>query len=80
MSDGYAKYCEEVERADGILEYRRKEREREERESRARKSDAIAALTRLIRERVCAPCGRYAAGECDPYCPVAMALEKASEA
>ena len=80
MSDGYAKYCEEVERAGGLFEYRRKERERKERESRARKSDAISALTRLVRERVCEPCGRHVAGECDPYCPVAMALEKASEA
>ena len=54
MSDGYAKYCEDVERAGGIFEYRRKERERKERESRARKSDAISSLTRLVREHVCA--------------------------
>lgn len=80
MSDGYAKYCEEVERAGGILEYRRKERERYERASRQRKTEAISALTSLVRERVCEPCGRHVAGECDPYCPVAMALEKASEA
>lgn len=80
MSDGYAKYCEGVERAGGIFEYRRKEREREERESRARKSDAISALTRLVRERVCSPCGKRSAGECDPYCYVAMVLDKAGGA
>ena len=80
MSDGYAKYCEDIERAGGWEAYHKKERERKERESRARKSDAISALTRLVRERICEPCGRHVAGECDPYCPVAMTLEKASEA
>lgn len=80
MSDGYAKYCEEVERAGGILEYRRKERERKERESRAGKAEAVSALTRLVRERVCAPCGRRGSGECDPYCRVAMVLDKAGKA
>lgn len=79
MSDSYAKYCEEVERAGGILEYRRKERERYERTSRQRKTEAISALISLVRERVCEPCGRQAAGECDPYCQVAMTLEKAGE-
>lgn len=43
MSDGYAKYREEV-------------------------------------ERVCAPCGKRARGECDSYCHVAMALDKAGKA
>ena len=80
MSDGYAKYCEYIERAGGLFEYRRKERERKERESRARKSDAISALTKLVRERVCEPCGKRDVGDCDPYCHVAMTLEKASEA
>lgn len=80
MSDGYAKYCDEVERAGGIFEFRRKEREREERESRARKSDAISALVSLIRERVCTQCSKHDVGECDPYCPVAMTLEKAGRA
>lgn len=80
MSDGYAKYCDEVERAGGIFEFRRKEKEREEHEARVRKSDAISALMRLIRERVCTPCGKHDVGECDPYCPVAMTLEKAGRA
>lgn len=80
MSDGYAKYCEEVERAGGILEYRRKERERYERASRQRKTEAISALISLVRERVCEPCGKRDVGDCDPYCHVAMTLEKASEA
>ena len=80
MSDGYAKYCDEVERAGGIFEYRRKEREREERESRVRKADAISALASLIRERVCTQCSKHDVGECDPYCPVAMTLEKAGRA
>ena len=71
MSDGYAKYCDEVERAGGIFEYRRKG---------VRKADAISALMRLIRERVCTPCGKHDVGECDPYCPVAMTLEKAGRA
>ena len=80
MSDGYAKYCEDVERAGGIFEYRRKEKEREEHEARVRKSDAISALASLIRERVCTQCSKHDAGECDPYCPVAMTLEKAGRA
>ena len=80
MSDGYANYYEQVERAGGIFEFRRKEKEREEHEARVRKADAISALMRLIRERVCAPCGKHDAGECVPYCPVAMTLEKAGRA
>lgn len=80
MSDGYANYCDEVERAGGIFEFRRKEQEREAREASARKTEAVSALIRLIRERVCTPCGKHDVGECDPYCPVAMTLEKAGRA
>lgn len=52
MSDGYAKYCEDIERAGGWEAYHKKERERKEREARERKDEAISALIALIKKRV----------------------------
>lgn len=80
MSDGYAKCCEDIERAGGWEAYHKKERERKEREARERKDEAISALIALIKKRVCKTCTACGEQACNDYCEVKMTIEKARRA